>query len=163
VGDRAKADAHFARYIAFRKQNKDQVSDLRESIWLYSTGRAQEARQKAAALPFPAAKTQIAIWDAVEGKGTLAFADRPELAGWKMLFTGRYSEAMDYWGRIYEGTSLINGNEARVLLGVALHGAKRDGEAQALLAKWPLPPAGADPGFSSVVFAKTVELKAGRR
>lgn len=161
-GDKIKAAANFARYARFRAQQKDELLGLRESIWLYSTGRAAEARKKALEIGNPAAKSQLALWDAVEGKRAEAFGDRPEFAGWKLLATGQYSQAAEYWKRLYENASLTNANEARVLLAASLQGAGRTREAQVLVAKWPLPPMGPDPGFSSVVFAKAVELKAGR-
>jgi tetratricopeptide (TPR) repeat protein len=163
AGDSAKAEANFAKYLAFRKQNKDELTELRECIWWYSTGRREQAIQKASGLAMASAKGQVALWNAMEGKEPAAFGEQPQFAGWKALATGRYSEAVDYWKAVYDGNSLINGNEARVLLAAALHGAKREAEAQALLAKWPFPPTGAEPGFSSIVFAKAVELKAGSR
>jgi tetratricopeptide (TPR) repeat protein len=162
-GDRIKAESNFGRYLEFRKANKDQFVGLRESIWLYTTGRTEEARNKAAVLNLPAAKGQIAIWDAVEGRGSVGFGDRAEFTGWKLLAAGRYAEAVEYWKKLYDANSLTSGNEARMMLAVSLHAAKRQQEAQTLLAKWPLPPTGPEPGFSSVAFGKSIALKAGRR
>lgn len=163
AGDGAKADAHFAEYLNLRKENKDQFGSLRESIWLYTTGRAVEGRKRAAAIDLPAAKSQVALWDAIEGKAVASFGEHPALTGWKLFTSGKYTEAADFWKRIYDATSLIEGNEARVMLAASLRGAKREDEAQKLLAKWPLPPTGPDPGFSSVVFAKAMEIKAAGR
>ncbi|HYP05779.1 MAG TPA: hypothetical protein VER03_06050 [Bryobacteraceae bacterium] len=163
AGDKVKAAANFNRYLNFRKQQKDAFLGLREAIWLYSTGRADAARQKAAAELTPAAKSQIAIWDAVEGKGAASFGDRQEFSGWKLIATGQYAEAAEYWKKVYDGSSVSAGGDARVLLAFSLRKAGRTSDSDALMAKWPLPPMGPEPGFSSVVFARAVELKAARR
>ena len=106
-------------------------------------------------LASPAGKTQVALWDLADGKSNpLTLGDRPELQGWKLLFQGKYPEAVEYWSKIYESSSLIAGNEARVLLAWSLAGAGRKGEGAALLKQWPLPPAGPEPGLSSIVLAK---------
>ena len=163
-GDRMKADDYFHRYIEFRQKHNDGLVPLREAVWLYVTGRRSEARQKAATVPSPAAKTQIALWDLAEGKGNpQILGERPELQGWKLLFQAKYPEAVEYWSKVYESSSLITGNEARVLLAWSLTGAGRLKEGAALLEKWPLPPAGPEPGLSSIVSAKAIELKAGHR
>ena len=52
AGDRAKADEHFRRYIEFRQKHNDAVAPLREAIWLYVTGRRDEARRKAGGYRF---------------------------------------------------------------------------------------------------------------
>ena len=70
---------------------------------------------------------------------------------------------MEYWSKVYDASSLVNGNEARVLLAWALSGAGRGSEAAALLGKYPLPPRGPEPGLSSIVTAKAIEVKAGHR
>ena len=59
--------------------------------------------------------------------------------------------------------SLIEGNEAGIMVAASLRRANREAEAQALLAKWPLPPTGPEPGFSSVVFVEAMRVKAGGR
>jgi tetratricopeptide (TPR) repeat protein len=164
AGDRAKADAHFKRYAEFREKHKDALLPLREAIWLYTTGRKQEARQKAAQIATPQAKTQVLLWDMAEGKGNPALlGERPELQGWRMLFDRRYPEAIDFWSKIYNSTSVVNGNEARMVLAWALTNANRAPEAAALMQKWPLPPPGPEPGLSSIAVAKFIELKAGGR
>ena len=162
-GDKTKADADFARYLAVRKENKDELAAVREAIWLYETGRADEARKRVALMNLPAAKSQLAVWDVVEGKSTAAFGEHPALAGWKLFSAGRYSEAAQFWKQTYDSMSLIEGNEAGIMVAASLRRANRDAEAQALLAKWPLPPTGPDPGFSSVVFVEAMRVKAGSR
>jgi tetratricopeptide (TPR) repeat protein len=164
AGDKAKAEGNFNKYLQIQKKTGDaQSAALRESIWLYSTGRAKEARERAMAVTTPVAKMQLQLWDAVDRKAPTAFGDQPAFAGWKLYASGRYAEAAEYWNRIYTANSLINGNESRVMLAATLHEQNRSDEARKLLAKWPLPPTGADPGFSSVVFAKALALKAGGR
>jgi tetratricopeptide (TPR) repeat protein len=164
AGDRAQADAIFQRFLEFRQKHNDVLAPLREAIWFYTTGRADEAKRKAAAIGSPAAKTQVVLWDLRDGKGNPdVFGDRPEMQGWKWLFAKRYPEAVEYWRKVYESNSSVNGNEARVLLAWALNGADRGAEASTLLQKWPFPPAGPEPGFSSIVMAQAIELKAGHR
>jgi hypothetical protein len=163
-GDRMKADEYFRRYIEFRQKQNDALAPLREAVWLYATGRRDAARHKALSLASPAGKTQIALWDLAEGKSNpQVLGNRPELQGWKLLFQGKYPEAVEYWSKIYESSSLVTGNEARVVLAWSMVGAARQSEGAALLEKWPLPPAGPEPGLSSIVLAKTIEIKAGHR
>jgi hypothetical protein len=129
---------------------------------LYTTGRRDEARQKAAGAG-GAGKTQVVIWDLMEGKNNPEIlGPRPELEGWKLLFARRYPQAVEQWSKVYNNSGLITGNEARVLLAWALTGAGRAEEGKALLQKWPLPPAGPEPGLSSLAIAKAIDLKAGR-
>jgi tetratricopeptide (TPR) repeat protein len=164
LGDRSKADDLVRQYLEFRQKHSDALVPVRETIWLYTTGRREEARQKIAAIATPAAKTQLAIWEIAEGKRPITvLGDRPELQGWRLLLGRRYPEAVEYWKRIYDSNSLVNGNEARVLLAWALTGANRTEEAASYLQKWPLPPIGPEPGFSSLWPAKVIEFKAGRR
>ena len=163
-GDRMKAEEYFRRYIEFRRKHNDALVPLREAVWLYATGRQEAARQKALSLDSAAGKTQVALWDLADGKNTpQILGDRPELQGWKLLFQGKYPESVEYWSKIYESSSLITGNEARVLLAWSLAGAGRQSDGAALLNKWPLPPAAPEPGLSSIVLAKAIELKAGHR
>lgn len=164
TGDRAQADAMFQRFLEFRQKHNDTLAPLREAIWFYTTGRAEEAKRKAAAIGTSAAKTQIVLWDLRDGKGSPnVLGDRPEMQGWKLLFAKRYPEAVEYWKKVYDSASSINGNEAKVVLAWALNGANRGAEASALLQKWPFPPPGPEPGFSSIVMAQAIELKAGHR
>jgi tetratricopeptide (TPR) repeat protein len=167
-GDRAKADDLVRQYLEFRQKRNDALVPVREAIWLYTTGRREEARQKiasvAAPAATPAAKAQLAIWDIAEGKRSVTvLGERPEVQGWKLLLGRRYPEAVGYWKAIYDSNSLVNGNEARVLLAWALSGAGRTEEAASYLRKWPLPPISPEPGFSSLWPAKVIELKAGHR
>ena len=75
----------------------------------------------------------------------------------------RYPEAINFWTAIYQNSSLIAGNEARMALVWALTSADRKPEAAPLMSKWALPPNGPEPGLSSVAVAKFIELKAGGR
>jgi hypothetical protein len=164
LGDRVKADELAGRYLDFRKKHNDPLVAVREAIWLYTTGRGEDANRKLAGIDSPAAKTQLAIWEIADGKRPVTMlGDRPELQGWKLLLGRRYPEAVEYWKRIYDNSSLVNGNEARVLLAWSLNGAKRADESASHLEKWPLPPTGPEPGFSSLWPAKAIELKAGHR
>lgn len=164
LGDRAKADGLVGQYLELRQKYKDALVPVREAIWLYTTGRSQEAKQKIGTIDSPVAKTQLAIWEIAEGKRPVSvLGDRPELQGWKLLMGRRYPEAVEYWKRIYDSNSLVNGNEARVLLAWSLSAANRADESAFYLQKWPLPPVGPEPGFSSLWPAKAIELKAGRR
>ena len=164
AGDRAKADEYYKRYSEFRAQQKDTLVPLRDAIWLYTTGRKEEARSKAGQIDSPQAKTQILLWDMAEGKGNPALlGDRPELQGWRLLLERRYPEAINLWTTIYQNSSLVAGNEARMALVWALTSADRKPEAAPLMSKWALPPNAPEPGLSSVAVAKFIELKAGGR
>jgi Flp pilus assembly protein TadD len=164
IGDRRKADDLVRQYLEFRQKHGDALVPVKEAVWLYTTGRRDEARQKIAPIATPAAKTQLAIWDIAEGKRPIAaLGERAEFQGWRLLLGRRYPEAVEYWKRIYDSNSLVNGNEARVLLAWALTGANRAEEAASYLQKWPLPPIGPEPGFSSLWPAKVIELKVGHR
>ena len=163
LGDLPKADDLARQYLDYRKQHNDPLVAVREAVWLYTSGRKDEAREKMRSSPLPVAKTQLAIWEIAEGKRPAnVLGDRPELQGWKLLLGRRYSEAVEYWKRVYDGNSLVNGNEARVLLAWSLKEAGRVEESASYLKKWPLPPSGADPGLSSLWPAMAIELKAGR-
>lgn len=162
AGDRAKADEHFRRYVNFLKVRNDPAIALRQAVWFYVTGRREEAIRAASEAGTAAAKSQIAAWELAEGKGNAAMlGDRPELRGWRLLFEKRYADAVNYLTPIYENTSVINGNETRMLLIWALAGANRASETAPLLEQWPLPPAGPEPGLSSIAVAKFIQLKAG--
>ena len=125
---------------------------MREAVWLYTSGRKDEARRKIQSNASPVAKIQLAIWDIAEGKRPAnVLGDKPELQGWKLLLARRYPEAVEYWKRVYDSNSLVNGNEARVLLAWSLKGAGRAEESAVYLQKWPLPPSGAEPGLSSIM------------
>ena len=164
AGDRAKADQHYKRYAEFRAQHKDALVPLRDAVWLYTTGRKEEARSKAGQIDSPQAKTQILLWDMAEGKGNPALLGaRPELQGWRLLLERRYPEAINFWTAVYQNASMVTGNEARMVLAWALTAADRKSEAAPLMSKWPLPPPGPEPGLSSVAVAKFIELKAGGR
>jgi Flp pilus assembly protein TadD len=163
LGDLAKADELARQYLDYRNKHNDPLVAVREAVWLYTSGRKDEARQKVQSIPSPVAKTQLAIWEIAEGKRPAnVLGDRPELQGWKLLLGRRYPEAVEYWKRVYDSNSLVNGNEARVLLAWSLKEAGRAEESAAYLKKWPLPPSGAEPGLSSLWPAKAIELKAGR-
>jgi len=164
AGDRVKADEHYKRYSEFRAQHKDALVPLRDAIWLYTTGRKEEARRNAGQLDSAPAKSQLLLWDMAEAKGNPALLGaRPDLEGWRLLLERRYPEAINFWTRIYQNSSVIAGNEARMALAWALTSAERKPEAAPLMSKWALPPAGPEPGLSSVAVAKFIELKAGDR
>jgi len=163
AGDTAKADEHMKRYLEFRRANNDAATELHHAIWLYTTGRPEQARQKAGALTLPAAKAQLVIWDLVEGKGNPSILNRPEWQGWKLMLERRPSDAAAWWRRAYDGSSLIAGNEARVMLAWALRESNQLEESRKLLEKWPLPPPGPEAGLASLPITKAIQLKADRR
>jgi tetratricopeptide (TPR) repeat protein len=164
LGDSGAADELFRRYLEVRRKQQDPLVPLREAVWLYTTGRKAAARHQASSLDTPAAKAQIALWDLADGRGKArVLQGRADLRGWNLLFERRYPEAVDYWTKAYESSSVVNGNEARMLLTWALSESGRMPEAESLLRKWPLPDAAPEPGLSSIAMAKAIELKVSRR
>lgn len=84
AGDKAAADAMFARFQDSRTRAKDAAIPLFAADWLYRTGRAKEARKLAAAGlqqqdTQPAVRVglaaQMALWDLMEGDRAAAAKD----------------------------------------------------------------------------------------
>jgi tetratricopeptide (TPR) repeat protein len=162
AGDVTKADQYFKQYLQFRQRHNDPSLDLREAVWLYTTGRGAEARAKAASVGSAAAKTQTLLWDLADGKVSGNVGQQPAVQGWNLLFARKYAEASEFWRKAYENSSIIEGNQSRVALAWALSGLGREAEARALLERWPLPPQSAEAGFSSILINKAVQLRAGK-
>ena len=83
AGDKAGADASFAKFSEAREEANDQQIDLFTGDWLYRTGRQKEARalltasaKKAAQAGPPALRAvisdQLALWDALAGNRAAA-------------------------------------------------------------------------------------------
>ena len=162
AGDLAKADQHFKQYLQFLQKHNDPSLALREAVWLYTTGRVAEARAKAAGVGSAAAKMQVMLWDLADGKISGNIGQQPEMQGWNLLFARKYSDAAEFWRKAYDNSSIIDGNQSRIMLAWALSGSGRDAEARPLVERWPLPPRGAESGFSSILMNKAVQLRAGK-
>jgi tetratricopeptide (TPR) repeat protein len=83
AGDKAGADASFAKFKEVRGRAKDPMVALFESDWLYRTGRPQEARAAAEEALKAQSQTsvrvglaaQMALWDLLEGNRAAATKD----------------------------------------------------------------------------------------
>ncbi|HYZ87575.1 MAG TPA: hypothetical protein VE621_24380 [Bryobacteraceae bacterium] len=100
-----EADVTFARYIAYRKQGRDPLLELRSAIWLAMTGRRKEALAKLGSGPLAAGQRCLWLLDAgnrTEAKQALTSGVSPQdlsarfceaflqpissLEGWQGLF-----------------------------------------------------------------------------
>jgi Flp pilus assembly protein TadD len=137
------ADALMARYLDFRRNQKDQLIGWREASWLYATGlfatgRRDLALTKLTAVPNPQiVAQQTALWN---GKIELSH----DLAALKQRF---------------DNTAPAADSQVRVLYAAALIAADRKDEARPLLEMWPMPWAPGDAVLESWVLPKFIELR----
>jgi tetratricopeptide (TPR) repeat protein len=138
-GNLAGADATLAPYFAALASKKDGGDVLVEAIWLFTTGRQDQAIAKlssSTAAQSDAAKQQLAVW-----RGQMnPPADERDLK------------------RNYEQTAPAKDGMVRVFYASALIAAGKKQEAAELLKRWPLPDDG-EPPFRSLVFPKYRQLR----
>jgi tetratricopeptide (TPR) repeat protein len=138
-GDLQGADALMARFLQFRRNQKDATVDWREASWLYATGRREQAVAKMAAVPNrQLAQRQIALWN-----GQIELPH--DLAALKQRF---------------DNTPPSADSQVRVLYAAALVAAGQKDEARPLLELWPMPWAPGDALLESWVLPKFMELRA---
>jgi Flp pilus assembly protein TadD len=137
------SDALMARYLEFRRTQKDPLVGWREASWLYSTGlyatgRRDQALEKLTAVPNPqVVAQQTALWN---GKIELS----RDLAALKQRF---------------DNTPPASDSQVRMLYAAALIAAGRKDEARPLLEIWPMPWAPGDAVLESWVLPKFIELR----
>jgi Flp pilus assembly protein TadD len=136
------ADALMARYLEFRRNQKDPLVAWQEAKWLYATGRRDSAIAKlAGAVDTIANKDlvprQIGVW-------------RGEI---------ELMHDIDTLKQRYETTPPANDSQVRVLYAAALISAGKQAEARPLLELWPMPWAPGDPLLESWVMPKFLELR----
>jgi tetratricopeptide (TPR) repeat protein len=138
------SDAIMARYLEFRRNQKDPLVAWREASWLYATGlystaRRDQAIAKLAAIPNPQLVTQQTdIW------------------------TGKFQLTHDVESlkARFDNTPPASDAQVRVLYAVALIAAGRKDEARPLLELWPMPWTPGDAVLESWVLPKFIELRA---
>ncbi len=139
AGDLKGADAIAAQYLKFRRT--DPAVDWREAVWLYSTGRRDQAIEKLKAAPpnlSGLVARQLAIW-----QGSFQLSD--DLATLQQK---------------YEESQPAADGQIRVFYAAALLKAGRKDDAKKLLTRWPLPgESGGDPMLESLLFPQFIELR----
>ena len=137
-----------ARYLQFRAGIHDPILAWREAVWLYATGRREQAMEKVRGAP-SVADLQWRVWNGtVKDSGPLGL-----LAGHKS------TEALDGLKTLYQRSQPSNDSLPRVFYAWALSETGRKDEARALLTRWPLPGDESNPLFESLVFPKFIELR----
>jgi Flp pilus assembly protein TadD len=139
-GDPKGADQIMQRYLGVRSNLHDPLLVWREATWLFATGRREQAISKLESAPAKEnqlIEKQMAVW-----RG--AVAPPSDLTALKEM---------------YERSSPAADGEVRTFYAAALLAAGRKDEAQKLLARWPLPEAGGDPLFQSLMYPKFIELR----
>lgn len=132
------ADALMAQFLQFRRNQKDALVAWREAMWLYSTGRREQAIARMADVPNrQLAQRQIAVWNGdVESTHDLAQLKQR-----------------------YDNTPPSADSQVRVLYAAALIAADQKDEARPLLELWPMPWAPGDALLDSWVLPKFMELR----
>jgi Flp pilus assembly protein TadD len=85
---------------------------------------------------------------------------RRQLLGYSLLLHRNYAEAAGLWSEIYNKTSAISGQDERVLLAWAEAERGNLAEVSTLMRAFALPPASAEPGVESILFPRSIFLKA---
>ena len=139
-GDLTGADAILQRYLDARAAQKDPAVAWTKAVWLYATGRREQALAQLDSAPADqkaAMDRQRSVW-----RGQV---HPPEnLAQLKAL---------------YESANPAADGLPRVMYAAELARAGKSGEARALLKLWPLPESAGDPLLQSLLYPKFLELR----
>lgn len=150
------------------------------SIWRLSEGDREQARRLAAEAQRKAVTPRAAALAALCGfvslppapagewaaRAAKAFAQparqgvRKHALAYALLLDRHFREAAPYWKEIWEQTRPSDSGLAQVLLAWALAESSQTKEAAALLARFPIPEAGAEPTFEFLMHPRFVELRA---
>lgn len=138
-GDLPGADSIAQRYLQFRASVHDPVLVWRQAVWLYSTGRSEQAIAKLKSAPSGEAQLvdqQLALWRAASGspKDLTSLKDT------------------------YDRTPPPGDGQVRTAYAAALLAAGQKDEARQLLTRWPLPEP-ADSLTESPMFPRFIELR----
>ena len=140
-GDLAGADALMQKYLELRRQNRTTRSMVwREAVWLYATGRRDQAMAALAKAPKDQAanmERQRAVW-----RGEVPLPN--DLSQLKAL---------------YESTNPAADGLARTLYAGVLARAGRTDEARALLKLWPVPDTSGAQLLQSLLYPRFLELR----
>lgn len=139
-GDLAGADAQMRKYLDLRAKQNDALVLWREAVWLYATGRRDQALASLEKTPPDQAanmERQRSVW-------------RGEI---------HPPEALDQLKTLFESTNPAADGLSRTLYAAALARAGKADEARALLKLWPLPESAADPLLQSLLYPRFLELR----
>ena len=139
-GDLAGADALMQKYLELRAKQNDPLVVWREAVWLYATGRRDQAIAALAKAPKDQAanmERQRAVW-----RGDVPLPN--DLNQLKAL---------------YESTNPAADGLARTLYAGALARAGRTDEARALLKLWPVPDTSGAQLLQSLLYPRFLELR----
>jgi tetratricopeptide (TPR) repeat protein len=138
------------------------------TLWRLQFGEIDNARKTAAdaaqnvKTPQQAAPALVARFLTSTPAAVQSEADgaRRQLLGYALLLHQNYAEAARLWTDVYNKTSGLTANEERLLLAWAQAGIGNGSEVGTLLRSYPTPPAGAEPGLASILFPRSIFLKA---
>jgi tetratricopeptide (TPR) repeat protein len=136
-GDLAGADALMQKYLA--SQNPQQLV-WRQAVWLYATGRLEQA---------------LAMLDKTPPEQAAAMARQ------RSVWRGEVHppDDLEQLKKIFEGTNPAVDGLPRTLYAAALAKAGKTDDARALLKTWPLPETAADPLLQSLLYPRYLELR----
>ncbi len=139
-GDLTGADALMQKYLAFLAKQNDPLTAWRAAVWLYATGRGEQALAALAKAPPDQAATmerQRAVW---RGQANLP-------------------DDLNQLRTVYQNTNPAADGLARTLYAGALVRAGKTDEARPLLKLWPLPESAADSLLQSLMYPRFLELR----
>jgi Flp pilus assembly protein TadD len=145
-GDLRGADTLMEQYTEARTKAHDQLTVWRQSVWLYETGRREQA---VALLAQPNSQAP--------GPAPVVAMMQQQLAVWKDP-RAAFGSADVQWKQLYERADPVNDGLARTLYAAALLDTGRKDDARKLLAFWPLPPRMSSP-LDSLVYPQFLDLK----
>lgn len=140
AGDLAGADALMQKYLDLRSKQSDTSVAWREGVWLYATGRREQALAALAKVPPSQAANmdrQRAIWRA---------PTQP-------------SQDINQLKALVENANPAADGLQRTLYAEALVRAGRNDDARAALKLWPLPESAIDPLLQSLLYPRYLELR----
>lgn len=139
-GDLPGADSLMDRFVQLKKQQGDVAVAWRDAVWLYATGRKNEALAKLDTAP----------------RDQKNYIDRQ-----KSVWRGQVQPPGDLkeLRQLYETTAPAQDGLPRVIYASALAKAGRIDEAKQLLHLWPLPDSAGDPLLQSLVYPEFLALR----
>ncbi len=139
-GDLAGADGLMQKYLAFLTKQNDPLTVWREAVWLYATGRRDQAMAALAKAPPDQAanmERQRAVW-----RGEAHIPDD-----------------LNQLKAVYQNTNPAADGLPRTLYAAALVKAGKTDEARAMLKLWPLPEFASDNLLQSLMYPRFLELR----
>ena len=135
-----QVDPLIQKYLAFLAKQNDPLAVWREAVWLYATGRREQAMAALAKAPPDQAanmERQRAVW-----RGEVHVPDD-----------------LNQLRTVYHNTNPAADGLPRTLLAAALVKAGKADEARGLLKLWPLPESASDSLLQSLMYPRFLELR----